>query len=110
MDIDDTILTYLRTGAVLTPAIAAEKWKVLALHSSISRLRERGHQITCTMKSGNGRRYGSYKLESAAQANRGHPPPSNPEMDTSAAADPILVTTYGKDKDGKEYSFQYMAQ
>ena len=59
---DDAILAALQAGAILTPAIAAEKWGCLALHSAISRIRERGHTITCTLRSENGRRFGSYRL------------------------------------------------
>ena len=67
---DDAILAALQAGAVLTPAIAAEKWGCLALHSAISRLREQGYTITCTLRTERGRRFGSYKLTNAAQPSR----------------------------------------
>lgn len=67
---DDAILAALQAGAVLTPAIAAEKWGNLALHSAISRLREQGNTITCTMRRDGGRRFGEYRLTNAAQPSR----------------------------------------
>lgn len=47
MSIDDHALAFLQAGGVLTPAVGEEKWRCLAVHSLVSRLRERGHTITC---------------------------------------------------------------
>lgn len=60
---DSDILAALQRGDVLTPAIAHERWGVLALHSAIARLRKRGHNIPCKMVNG----HGEYKLVSAPQ-------------------------------------------
>ena len=65
--LDAQILSALKSGEALTPAIAAERWRCLALHSAIARLRERGHSISCVMVSANGRRYGTYRLNVAPQ-------------------------------------------
>ena len=83
---DAAILAALQAGAVLTPAIAAEKWGCLALHSAISRIRERGHTITCTLRTENGRRFGSYRLTGENRelpAGGENPPTSYPPSQSS---------------------------
>lgn len=62
MSQDDTVLQALKAGEVLTPALAWDRWRMTALHSAIARLREKGHDITCTMRSGNRKRWGEYRL------------------------------------------------
>ena len=63
MSIDDEALAYLQTGAALTPAIGEERWRCLAVHSMIARLRKRGYNIACKMRrSEAGRNYGEYRL------------------------------------------------
>lgn len=106
--VDAAVLSALQAGDVLTPAIAAERWRVLALHSAISRLREAGHEITCTMRHERGRKFGEYRyvapqdvtgtaLESPASA--------KPVAATPASAAPELITVYPK----KGKPFQYTA-
>ena len=56
------ILAYLRAGNTLTPAIAYEKFGSLACHSRIAELRERGHNIPCTIRTRDGKRWGEYRL------------------------------------------------
>ena len=117
--LDNAILAYLQTGAVLTPALAADKFRCLALHSACSRLREKGHNITCTMRSGNGRRWGEYSLPAAqasdtpkrvvsgcasvASRSDAAAPITNPASNGNSV---VLVTCYYKDKNGKERSYQ----
>ena len=61
--LDAQVLAYLQTGAVLTPAVGEERWKCLAVHSSVARLRAVGHKIDCKMiYPPSGRRYGEYTL------------------------------------------------
>lgn len=67
MSQDALILAHLKAGHLLTPAIAAEKWRCLALHSAIARLRKAGYRIICTWRSGNGRVYGEYRISEPAQ-------------------------------------------
>ena len=63
MSLDTDVLAYLQTGAVLTPAVGEERWRCLAVHSSVSRLRTAGHRIDCKMiYPPSGRRYGEYRL------------------------------------------------
>lgn len=59
---DDTILAHLQSGSAITPAEAAERWSILALHSAIARLRKRGYVIACRIMTSNGRRWGEYKI------------------------------------------------
>ena len=114
IDLDNAILAYLQTGAALTPAIADEKWRCLALHSAVSRLRERGHNITCTMRSGNGRRWGEYSLPATQKSTvkdkgsvqYGDAPALAAPLTNSASPSNSLVTCYYKDKEGKERSYQ----
>lgn len=58
----DRILAYLQAGNGITPKIAYEQFDCLALHSRIAELRDRGHDITCTIRTGNGKRWGWYHL------------------------------------------------
>lgn len=64
MSLDAQILAALKAGERLTPAIADARWRVLALHSAISRLRASGHTIRCTRRfDRNTRRtWGEYEL------------------------------------------------
>ena len=56
------ILAHLRAGHTLTPAEAYERFGSLALHSRVAELRERGYNVTCTIRTGNGHRWGEYQL------------------------------------------------
>ena len=47
MNLDDKILEFLKDGGVLTPAVGEERWRCLAVHSAVARLRQRGHVIPC---------------------------------------------------------------
>ncbi len=66
MSLDTEVLEYLRTGAVLTPAVGEERWRCLAVHSAVARVRKllpAGQRITCKMRrSPAGRPYGEYRL------------------------------------------------
>ena len=59
---DDLILGHMQSGKTITPKDAFLLYGCLALHSAASRLRKDGHQITCVMRSGNGKRWGEYSL------------------------------------------------
>lgn len=61
MSLDAQVLAALQAGDVITPAVAWERWRILALHSAIARLRKT-HPIHCTMRRENGRTFGSYTL------------------------------------------------
>lgn len=58
----DTILARLQAGETITPARALELTGSLACHSRIAELRARGYRIECKMRTGNGRRWGEYRL------------------------------------------------
>lgn len=49
-------------GLSITPAQAYEVYGCLALHSRASEARDRGFNIRCQIKTGGGRRWGSYTL------------------------------------------------
>lgn len=54
---DDLILAYMKQGCTITPAVAAHIYHCYALHSAISRLRAKGHNIeTFETKSVSGKR------------------------------------------------------
>jgi hypothetical protein len=59
---DARILSHLKRGAI-TPAVAYARYRCLALHSAIARLRKAGHRIVCTMKRRGTRHWGEYKME-----------------------------------------------
>ena len=108
--IDAAILDALRGGDVLTPAIAAERWRVLALHSAISRLREAGYEITCTMRHERGRKFGEYRYvapQPLTADTNAMAAPSQEDVGqreaASAAPDSQLVTVWPKK--GKPYSY-----
>lgn len=58
----EQILVALQRGERVTPHTAHERWGCLALHSRIAELRERGYRIECQIVTGNGRRWGEYRL------------------------------------------------
>ena len=60
----DQVLEVLRTEGRITPAQAYERFGILAMHSRAAELRERGFDVVCTIKTGNGRRWGEYRLGS----------------------------------------------
>lgn len=66
MSLDAQVLEYLQTGAVLTPAVGEERWRCLAVHSAVARVRKllpAGQRVVCKMRrSPSGRRYGEYRL------------------------------------------------
>ena len=59
------IWNYLNDGGTLTPLEAFEKFGTLALHSRVSELRERGHNVECEMIEVAGKRVGRYRLRQA---------------------------------------------
>jgi hypothetical protein len=64
---DERILAHIRRHGSITPAQAYEVAGCLALHSAIARLRKAGHSISCTMRSGRGKRWGEYRLTEPQQ-------------------------------------------
>jgi len=58
----DAILERLLRGETITPRLAYELTGSLACHSRIAELRERGHQIDCTIKTLGRKRWGEYRL------------------------------------------------
>jgi hypothetical protein len=58
----DAILELLKRGETITPAAAYERFGILAMHSRAAELREQGYDVRCTIKTGNGRRWGEYRL------------------------------------------------
>ena len=58
----DQILDWIRRHGSITPAQAYERFGSLALHSRCAELRERGFNVICEIKTGNGRRWGQYSL------------------------------------------------
>lgn len=69
MSIDDQALEFLKTGAVLTPSIGEEKWRCLAVHSLVARLRSRGYTIACKRRydKSTKRIWGEYRLQQPQQ-------------------------------------------
>lgn len=61
----DKILEYLQAGCGITPKIAYELYGCLALHSRIAELRGRGCDISCSIRTGGGKRWGEYRLRGA---------------------------------------------
>jgi len=49
-------------GLSITPAEAYERYGIIALHSRASEARSLGYDVRCQIKTGNGRRWGSYSL------------------------------------------------
>ena len=64
MSIDDAALAFLQAGGILTPAVGEAKWRCLAVHSLVARLRKRGHVIPCKWRydATTRRKWGEYKL------------------------------------------------
>ena len=62
MTYDTAILRHLRRRSI-TPAIAYTKFRCLALHSAISRLRDVGHKIKCTREQKGTKHWGRYTLK-----------------------------------------------
>lgn len=58
----DDILNWIRRHGSITPVQAYERFSCLALHSRCAELRERGFNVVCEIKTGNGKRWGSYSL------------------------------------------------
>lgn len=63
----DALLAILLRGEPVTPAIAFQVVGSLACHSRMAELRERGYQIECKIVTGNGKRWGEYRLAMPAQ-------------------------------------------
>jgi len=60
----EAILQHLEAGNTLTPAQAYELFGTMVLHSRVSELRGRGHDIHCEMiPVPSGKRVGCYSLE-----------------------------------------------
>ena len=64
MSADIRILAHLKRAS-LTPATAYARYRCLALHSAVSRLRRLGHDIRCTMQARGSKRWGRYTLRRA---------------------------------------------
>ena len=62
MSEDAMILAHIQAHGSITPAEAYAIAGCLAMHSAAARLRKAGFDVTCTMASGNGKRWGIYKL------------------------------------------------
>ncbi len=62
MSQSEAILTYLLTGASLTPLEALDRFGCLALHSRAAELRRRGHNVRCTIRQQGTKRWGEYSL------------------------------------------------
>lgn len=62
MSQDDKILAHLQDGNTVTPAEAYDLAGTLALHSAISRLRNRGFAVMTVMRHENGKHFGEYFL------------------------------------------------
>lgn len=58
---DQAILRHLK-HTTITPRVAYLRYRCLALHSAISRLRKLGHKISCTMRAQGVKRWGEYRL------------------------------------------------
>ena len=62
MSEDDMILEHIRHHGYITPAEAFSLYGCAAMHSAAARLRKRGLDIPCKIKTGNGKRCGEYSL------------------------------------------------
>ena len=64
MSIDDQALAVMQSGVVMTPAVGEERWRCLAVHSLIARLRKRGYIIETKMRRNDetGRVWGEYRM------------------------------------------------
>ena len=58
----DLVLEMLERGEPVTPATVHERTGSYAAHSRIAELRERGHDIICTVKRNGRSKWGSYSL------------------------------------------------
>ena len=58
----DQVLDWIRRHGSISPATAYENFGCLALHSRAAELRERGFNVVCEIRTGNGKRWGSYSL------------------------------------------------
>ena len=58
----DLVLEMLQRGEQVTPATVHERTGSYAAHSRISELRERGWEITCTIRRNGHSKYGDYFL------------------------------------------------
>jgi len=56
------LLDTMRRGEVITPLRAFQLTGSLACHSRMAELRERGHDIVCTVKREGSKKYGEYAL------------------------------------------------
>ena len=65
MSVDDAALAFLEAGGVLTPAVGEAKWRCLAVHSLVARLRKRGYVIPCRHRydATTRRKWGEYTLQ-----------------------------------------------
>ena len=61
----EKILEMLRAGDVVTPFTIYDRAGSLAGHSRIAELRERGHDIICTVKREGVKKWGEYSLRQA---------------------------------------------
>jgi hypothetical protein len=57
---DAKILAHMETGDSITPAQAYEIAGTLALHSAISRIRDKGYAVQKIMRHENGKHFGEY--------------------------------------------------
>lgn len=62
MSEDAMILAHIQTHGSITPAEAYAVAGCLAMHSAAARLRKVGYEVACTMRSGNGKRWGEYTI------------------------------------------------
>ncbi len=62
MSEDAAIRQVLESGRTITPAEAYAICGCLATHSAMARLRKQGLDIRCTMRYGNGRKWGEYAI------------------------------------------------
>ena len=51
-----------KQGLSITPAQAYERYGCLALHSRAAEARDKGFDVQCTIRTGNGRRWGEYRM------------------------------------------------
>ncbi len=58
----EQVLELLKRGETITPAVAYERFGILAMHSRAAELREQGYDVVCRIQTGNGRRWGVYSL------------------------------------------------